>query len=171
MRKLLALLFSSLLILGVSSTLGQEKKNPTTLEEDWQILRHFQWVNSDPKDAWALLPKDWKGSYTRQGSKGWSRIKLSFKEPAKKFYTMSGGWHYLDGNGKEKTLPALYGVVIGLHEEKGNRFLLLSSGKAKIRYVLKDGVLILNGVDDSSESRAPTVYTGTYKGIERKEKQ
>jgi hypothetical protein len=160
-----------MLLLGVSSTPGQEKKPPTTLEDDWKILCRFQWVNSDPKDAWALLPKDWKGSYTRQGSKGWSRIKLSFKEPAKGFYTMSGGWHYLDRDGKEKTNPVLYGVVIGLHEEKGDRFLLLSRGKAKIRYVLKDGVLILNGVDDASKSSAPKVFTGTYKGIERKEKK
>jgi hypothetical protein len=160
-----------MLLLGVSSTPGQEKKPQTTLEDDWKNLCRFQWVNSDPKDAWALLPKDWKGSYTRQGSKGWSRIELSFKEPAKRFYTMTGGWHYLDGDGKEKTLPALYGVVIGLHEEKGDRFLLLSRGEAKIRYVLKDGVLILNGVDDASKSSAPTVFTGTYKGIERKEKK
>jgi hypothetical protein len=171
MQKLMPLLFGTMLRLSVTSTPGQEKKPPTTLEDDWNILCRFQWVNSDPKDAWALLPKDWKGSYTRQGSKGWSRIELSFKEPAKKFYTMSGGWHYLDGNGKEKTLPALYGVVIGLHEEKGNRFLLLSSGKAKIRYVLKDGVLILNGVDDAFKSGAPTVFTGTYKGMQRKEKK
>ena len=170
MRKLLALLFSSLLILGVSSTPDQEKKNPTTLEEDWQILRHFQWVNSDPKEAWALFPNDWKDSYTREGSKGWSRIELSFKEPAKKFYTMSATWYYLDGKGKEKTRLYLIGVVFGgLHEDKGDRFIL--RGKAKIKYELKEGVLILNGVDDSSESRAPKVYTGTYKGVERKDKK
>src|SRR5262249_26244209 len=111
--------------------------------------------------------------YTRKGSKGWSRIELSFKDgrPDRKEYRMTGGWYYLDGKGKEQTLPALYGVVIDLHEEKGDRFLLTRSGKGKIKYVLKDGVLILNGVDDSSESRTPTVYTGTYKGVERTEKK
>src|SRR5262249_46618343 len=172
MRKMLPLLFGTMLLLGVSSTPGQEKKPPTTLEEDWNILCRFQWVNSDPKEAWAQLDASWKESYTRKGAKGWSRIELSFKDGRsdRKEDRMTAGWHYLDGKGKEQTLPALYGVVIGgLREEKGDRFLLI--GKAKIKYMLQDSVLILNGVDDSSESRAPTVYTGKYKGVERKEKK
>ena len=83
---------------------------------------------------------------------------------------MTAGWYYLDGKGKEKTRSYLNGVVFGgLHEDKGDRFIL--RGKAKIKYELKEGVLILNGVDDSSESRAPKVYTGTYKGVERKDKK
>src|SRR5262249_57398534 len=89
-----------------------------------------------PQGAWGLLPEGWKDTYTRQGSKGWSRIELSFKDgrPDKKECRMTGSWYYLDGKGREKTLPALYGVVIDLQEEKGDQFLL--SGKAKIKYVL-----------------------------------
>jgi hypothetical protein len=173
MQKLPTLLFGTMLILGVSATPGQEKKPPTTLEDDWKTLCRFQWVNSDPKEAWAQLDEDWKKSYTRQGAKGWSRIELSFKDgrPDKKEYRMTACWHFLDGKGKEQTLPALYGVFIGgLHEEKGDRFLLVRR-KVKIKYVLKDGVLILNGVDDSFKSAMPKVYTGKYKGVERKEKK
>src|SRR5215471_14707375 len=147
MRNLLPLLFSTILLSGVSSTPGQEKKPPPTLEEDWKILCRFQWVNSDPKEAWTQLDAEWKKSYTRKGAKGWSRIELSFKDgrPDKKEYRMTAGWYYLDGNGKEETLPALNGVFFGgLRDEKGDRFLLI--GKAKIKYVLKDSVLILNGV-------------------------
>jgi hypothetical protein len=171
MRKLLPLWFSSLLLVGVSATPGQEKKPPTTLEEDWKILCRFQWVNSDPKEAWALLPGDWKDFYTRQGSKGWSRIELSFKDgrPDKKEYRMTGGWYYLDGKGQEKRLPALYGVITDLQEEKRERFLL--RGKAKIKYVLKDGVLNLDGVTQPPPSVAPQVFTGMYKAVERKEKK
>jgi hypothetical protein len=171
MRKLRPLWFSSLLLLGVSATPGQEKKPPTKLEEDWKILCRFKWVNSDPKEAWALLPKDWKDNYTFQGSKGWSRIELSFKDgPAgRKEYHMTAGWYYLDGKGQEKSKPALSGVMTHLQEEKGERFLL--RGKAKIKYELKEGVLILNGVEDWGKNAAPIVYTGKYKGVERKDKK
>jgi hypothetical protein len=173
MRELLPLLYGTMLLLGVSSTPGQEKKPPTTLEDDWKILCRFQWVNSDPKEAWAQLDESWKKSYTRKGAKGWSRIELSFKDgrPDKKECRMTAGWYYLDGKGKEQRLPALYGVFIDPHEEKGDRFLLTSRGMAKIKYVLKEGVLILNGVDDSSESAMPKVFTGKYKSLERKEKK
>ena len=172
MRTLLPLLSGTMLLLGVCSTSGQERKPPTTLEDDWRSLCHFQWVNSDPKEAWAQLDESWEKSYTRKGAKGWSRIELSFKDgrPDKTEYRMTAGWYYLDAQGKEQTLPALYGVIFGgLREEKGDRFLLI--GKAKIKYVLKDGVLNINGVDDSSESAMPKVYTGKYKGVERKEKK
>jgi hypothetical protein len=157
--------------LGVSATPGQENKPPTTLEEDWKTLCRFQWVNSDPKEAWALFPGDWKDSYTFERSKGWSRIELSFKDgrPDKKEYRMTAGWYYLDGKGQEKTKPALYGVMTDLQEEKGERFLL--RGKAKIKYELKEGVLILSGVEDWGKSAAPFVYTGKYKGVERKDKK
>src|SRR5262249_6568074 len=167
MRKMLPLLFGTMLLLGISSTPGQEKKPSTTLEEDWKTLCRFQWVNSDPKEAWAQLDESWKDSYTRQGSKGRSRIELSFKDGRtdRKEYCMSGSWYYLDGKGQEKTLPALYGVVINFHEEKGDRF-LLGRGRAKVKYVLKDGILILNGVYQSTESSAPRVFTGTYRGVE-----
>ena len=173
MRKLLPLLLGTILLLGASGTAGQERKPQATLEEDWKILCRFQWVNSDPKEAWVQLEDSWKDTYTRKGSKGWSRIELSFKDgrPDKKEYRMTGGWYYLDGKGKEEVLPDLHGVVINLREEKGDRFLITRQGKGIVKYVLKEGVLILNGVDSAGESRAPTVYTGTYKGVERKEKK
>jgi hypothetical protein len=174
MRKLLPQLFGTMLLLGVSSAPVQEKKPPTTLEEDWKTLCRFQWVNSDPKEAWAQLDAEWKKSYTRQGAKGWSRIELSFKDgrPDKKEYRMSASWYYIDGKGKEQTLPVLYRVFFaGLREENGDRFLLLGGGKAKIKYVLKDRALILNGVNDSSASAMLQVYTGTSKGLEGKEKK
>jgi hypothetical protein len=165
-------LFGAMLLLGVSSTHGQEKKPVTTLEEDWKILCRFQWVNSDPKEAWALLPKDWKDFHAKAlGNKGWSRIELSFKNggPANKEYHMTAGWYYLNGKGQEKRTPALYGVKTHLQAEKGERFLL--RGKAKIKYELKEGVLILNGVEDWGKNAAPIVYTGKYKGVERKDKK
>jgi hypothetical protein len=178
MRKLLVLLFSSLLLLGVSSTPGQEKKPPTTLEEDWKVLCRFQWVNSDPKEAWALLPKDSKDfNALALGNMGWSRIDLSLYESSSfqdagretKEYHITARWYYLDAKGKEKTHPALYGVKTHLQEEKGERFLL--RGQSKIKYELKEGVLILNGVEDWGKGSSPFVYTGTYKGVERKEKK
>jgi hypothetical protein len=176
MRKLRPLWFSSLLLLGVSATPGQEKKPPTTLEEDWKVLCRFQWVNSDPKEAWALVPKDWKDYYALQGCKGWSRIELSFIELSfkdgdkdRKEYNLTAGWYYLDGKGQEKRKSALFGVKTHLQEEKGERFLL--RGKAKIKYELKEGVLILNGVEDWGKNAAPFVYTGKYKGVARKEKK
>jgi hypothetical protein len=164
------MLFGVMLFLGASSTSSQEKKPTTTLEDDWKVLCRFQWVNSDPKEAWAQLDEGWKDSYTRKGSKGWSRIELSFKDgrPNKKEHRMSGSWHYLDGKGKEQTKPVLSGIIFGgLGEEKRDRFLLM--GKAKIRYVLKDGVLTLNGVYQSTENSAPRIFTGTYKGVEQKD--
>jgi hypothetical protein len=171
MRKLLLLLLATMLLFRVSSTPGLEKKPPTTLEDDWKTLCRFQWVNSDPKEAWGQLDEGWKKSYARKGAKGWSRIELSFKDgrPDRKEYRINAGWYYRDGKGKEQALPALYGVVMELREEKGDRFLL--RGKARIKYVLKDGILILDGVDDSVKSAMPLVYTGKYKGVERKEKK
>ena len=82
MRKLMPLLFGATLLLGVSSSPGQEKKEPpTTLEKDWKTLCRFQWVNSDPKEAWALVPKRSKDFHARAlGNMGWSRIALSFYE-------------------------------------------------------------------------------------------
>jgi hypothetical protein len=171
MRKLLPLFFGTILLLEAASIPGQEKNPLTTLEDDSKTLCRFQWVNSDPKEAWAQFDEEWKKFRARRGVNGWSKIELAFKDgrPDKKDYRMTVIWYYQDADGKEKTDVELNWVVTDLHEEKGHRFLL--RGKAKIKYALKDGVLILNGVDDSSESRAPTVYTGTYKGIERKEKQ
>jgi hypothetical protein len=172
MRKLPLLLFGTMLLFCIASTCGQEKAPPTTLEDDWKSLCRFQWVNSDPMEAWDQLDPEWKKSYTRKGAKGWSKIELSFKDgrPDKKEYRMTAGWYYLDGKGKEQSLTALNWVHFGgLREEKGDRFLLL--GKAKIKYALKDGALILNGVDDYPESRMPRVYTGKYKGAARKEKE
>jgi hypothetical protein len=160
-----------MLLLGVSSTPGQEKKPPTTLEEDWKTLCRFQWINSDPKEAWALLPKDWKDFHAHLGFKAWSRIELSFKDggPENKEHHMAADWYCLDGKGQEKKRTFLVGVKTDLHEEKGDRFLL--RGKAKIKYELKEGVLILNGVEDWGKDAAPFVYTGTYKGVERKDKK
>jgi hypothetical protein len=171
MRKLRPLWFSSLLLLGVSATPGQEKKPPTTLEEDWKTLCRFQWVNSDPKEAWAQFDEEWKKSRARRGVKGWSKIELAFKDgrPDKKEYRMTVIWYYQDADGKEKTDVALDGVMTDLHEEKGDRFLL--RGKAKIKYELKEGVLILSGVEDWGKNAAPFVYTGKYKGVERKDKK
>jgi hypothetical protein len=162
------------LVLGVSATPGQEKKKPPpTLEEDWKTLCRFQWVNSDPKEAWALLPKDWKEFlFKTKKCKEWTSIELSFKDgrPDKKEYRQTAVWYFLDGKGKKETESALYGTFFdGLREEKGDRFLLL--GKAKIKYELKEGVLILNGIDDSSKGAMPGVYTGKYKGVERKDKK
>jgi hypothetical protein len=167
MRKLLAPLFSSLLILGVSSTPGQEKKPRTTLDEDWKTLCRFQWLNSDPKEAWALLPNDSKVRAMALGNKGWSRIELSFYERSGHY--INARWYYLDPKGKEQTNPAFFGIKTHLQEEKGERFLL--RGKAKIKYELKEGVLILNGVEDLGKDVDPFVYTGKYKGVERNDKK
>jgi hypothetical protein len=171
------LLFGAMLLLGVSWAPGQEKKPVTTLEKDWKTLCRFQWVNSDPKEAWALLPKGWKDfdALALGNKKGWSRIELSINERSgptgneKKTYHITARWYHLDGKGKEKTHPALYGVLVDLCEEKGERFLL--RGKSKIKYELKEGILILNGVEDWGNDAAPLIYTGTYKGVERKDKK
>jgi hypothetical protein len=64
----------------------------------------------------------------------------------------------------------LIGFKTRLEEEKGERR-LLRSGKAKIKYELKEGILILNGVEGSGEEGPPIVYTGKYKGVERKDKK
>ena len=167
MRKPLVVLLGTLLFMGISSTSGQEKKPKTTLEEDWKTLCRYQWVNSNPKEAWALVDEGWKKFRAGRGIKGWSKIEFSFKDgrPDKKDYRMTGIWYYQAADGKEKTAQELYGVATDLGEEKGERFVVRG---VKIKYVLKDGLLILNGVDDSNKARAPTVYTGEYKAVERK---
>ena len=167
MRKLMPLLLGAMLLLSFSTPGQEKKKPPTTLEEDWKTLCRFQWVNSDPKEAWALFPNDWKDSYTREGSKGWSRIELSFYERSGHY--INARWYYLDPKGKEQTNPAFFGIKTHLQEEKGERFLL--RGKAKIKYELKEGVLILNGVEDLGKDVDPFVYTGKYKGVERNDKK
>jgi hypothetical protein len=169
MRKPLLPLLGALLLLSIASAPGQEKKPKTTLEDDWKVLCRYQWVNSNPKEAWTQLDEGWKKYRARRGIKGWSKIEFSFKDgrPDRKNYLLTGIWYYQAADGKEKTDKALSGVVTDLREEKGERFLV--RGTAKIKYVLKDGLLILSGVDDSNKATAPTVYTGEYRGVERKE--
>jgi hypothetical protein len=82
--------------------------------------------------------------------------------------------HYGIGkDGKEKSYQKYFGVFLDLHEEKGDRFLLhgIGGGKdaaTKIKYILTDGLLTLDGIDGDPKEILPVVFTGKYKGVERK---
>ena len=176
MPKLLTVLISTLpLLLGLSSAPAQEKKSKTTLEEDWRALCRYKWVNDDPKKAWELLDEGWKKYLERQGVQGWSRIEVSFADGRKdkKEYRMWHDHYGIDKDGKEKSHQKFFGVFIDLHEEKGERFLLLGIGRSKdaatkIKYILKNGLLTLDGSMGEPDRVMPVVFTGKYKGVERK---
>jgi hypothetical protein len=164
-----------LLLLGLPPAPGQEKKPKTTLEEDWKVLCRYKWVNAEPKEAWALLDAGWKKHMERKGVKGWSKIVISFADgrKEKKEYRMWQDYYAVGKEGKEKSYQYAIGIFIGLHEEKGDRFLLLGIGggrdaATKIKFVLKDGLLILDGSYGDPKETMPWVYTGKYKGVERK---
>jgi len=176
MRMLLPMLVGTLLLLlGLAPTPGQERKPKTTLEEDWKVLCRYKWVNAEPKEAWALLDEGWKKHMERRGVKGWSKIELSFADGRKdkKEYRMWHDHYAVGKDGKEKSYQRAFGVVIDLSEGKGERFLLLGTGRGKdaatkVKYILKDGLLTLDGSAGDPEKTMPKVFTGKYKGVARK---
>jgi hypothetical protein len=172
---LLSMLVGTLLLLfGLPLTPGQEKQPKTTLEEDWKVLCRYKWVNAEPKEAWALLDAGWKKYLERKGVKGWSRIEISFADGRKdkKEYRMWHDHYAVGKDGQEKSYQHAFGVVIDLGEEKGERFLLLGIGRgkeaaAKVKYLLKEGLLTLDGSKGDPEKTMPYVFTGRYKGVRR----
>ena len=176
MRMLLPMLVGTLLLLlGLPAFPAQGKKPKTTLEEDWKVLCHYKWINAEPKEAWALLDEGWKKHMERKGVKGWSKIEISFADGRKdkKEYRMWHDHYGIGKDGKEKSHQKFFGVFIDLHEEKGERLLLLGIGRGKdaatkIQYILKDGLLTLDGSMGEPDRVMPVVFTGKYKGVERR---
>jgi hypothetical protein len=170
MRKCSVLVFGTI-VLAVSLCPAQDKKQRATLEDDWKALCKYKWVHADPKKAWALLDDSWKKALPRlhKGFKEWSKIECSFKDAPpgnpELRYRMTAIWYYRDGDGKEQTGTALYNVYIGLREEKGERYLITRRGQGKIKFDLKNKLLVLHGID-KSEGAMPRVYTGEYKAVE-----
>jgi len=174
MRNLLPLV-SSTVLFGFLQGPAQPKEATTTLQEDWKVLCSFHWVHTKPNDAWDLLDERWKKAFAllHPGAKSWSKIELSFADgnpnvPVDR-YNMAATWYYLDRDGKEQTSAAVWGNVIDLREEKGQRFWLKGGGKSKVKFALKKNLLILDGIEKTSKNAMPRVFTGQYKGIERKE--
>jgi hypothetical protein len=107
--------------------------------------------------------------------KGWSKIEIAFATGARRRRNIECGRTTTPSGRTVRRNPInlLSGSFSASMRKRENGSCCSASARGsdaatKIKFVLKDGVLILDGSDGDPKKTMPWVYTGKYKGVKRK---